>query len=88
MKPDDSIIIKPESGDTVTALDVLKEIQDVLRKRGYLLTHRDDAMLLVKVLDESTMVGRATAYVRQITPRLVEYKAIDWAGDFLKRPVS
>jgi hypothetical protein len=85
--PDD-IIIRPEYDDATGALSVLKELQDVLRKRGYLLTHRSDAMILVKVESDALMVGRAVGYVKQINPLLVEWKPIDWAGDFQKRPVS
>ncbi len=84
----EDLIIKPQTGDDVSALDVLNEIREVLRKRGYLLTHKPEAMLLVKVESEALMVGRAMAYVKQINPRIIEWKAIDWSGDFQKRPVS
>jgi len=86
--PEDSIIIKPQSGDTVLAEDVLKEVCDVLRKRGYALIHRADAMILVKVLDADTMKGRAVAYVQDLTPLYMKHKSIDWSGEFTKRPTS
>lgn len=86
--PDESIIIKPQSGDTLVAEDILKELCDVLRKRGYALIHRADAMILVKVLDADTMMGRAVAYVQDLTPNYMKHKSIDWSGDFTKRPVS
>jgi hypothetical protein len=86
--PDEPLIINPQQFDAKNAEAVLSEIREVLAKRGYLLQHRQDAMILVKVESESLMVGRAVAYVMQITPRLFEWKAIDWGGDFTKRPVS
>lgn len=86
--PEEPLIINPHADDKKDTEAVLSEIREVLAKRGYLLTHREDAMLLVKVQSETLMVGRAVAYVKQITPKLFEWKAIDWAGDFTKRPVS
>lgn len=86
--PEDSIIIKPESGDTLVAEDVLKELCDVLRKRGYALIHRADAIILIKVLDPVAMQGRAVAYVQDLTPLYMRHKPIDWSGDFSKKAVS
>jgi hypothetical protein len=88
MAEDQKYEVRPVIGDDNYALGVLREVQEVLKKRGYLLTHRQDAMLIVKVESEALMVGRAVAYVKQINPQLVEWKAIDWRGDFEKRPVS
>jgi hypothetical protein len=88
MPEDQKHEVRPRIGDDALGLEVLREVQAVLKKRGYLLTHRPDAMLLVKVESEALMVGRAVAYVKQINPQLVEWKAIDWRGDFEKRPVS
>lgn len=86
--PEDSIIIRPESGDTVLAEDVLREVCEVLRKHGYALIHRADAILLIKVLDPDSMRGRAVAYVQDLTPLYMRHKAIDWSGDFGKKAVS
>ena len=86
--PDDSLIIRPESGDTVLADDVLKEVCAVLRKHDYALIHRADAMILVKVLDPVKMTGRAVAYVQDLTPLYMKHKPIDWTGEFTKRPTS
>ncbi len=88
MSEDQKYEVRPRIADDISALEVLREVQEVLKKRGYLLTHRPDAMLLVKVESEALMVGRAVAYVKQINPHLVEWKAIDWRGDFEKRQVS
>lgn len=79
--PED-LIIKPQQGDDRGAEQVLTAIRDVLAREGYLLVHRPDAMLLVKVQSEALMVGRAVAYVKQINPKLFEWKPIDWSGDF------
>lgn len=85
--PED-LIINPQQGDQHATEEVLTELREVMAKRGYCLIHRPDAMLLVKVESDALMVGRAVAYVKQINPRLFEWKAIDWAGDFTTRPVS
>jgi hypothetical protein len=80
MNDDNSVIIRPESGDTVTAEEVLTEVCGVLKKRGYALIHRSDAMLLVKITYEVRMQGRAIAYVRKLTPGYMEHRPIDWAS--------
>ncbi len=69
MPEEPSIIIKPQSGDTVLAEDVLKEICEVLRKRGYALIHQPGHMLLGKVEGDTTFAAwrlRAGAAVGEI----------------------
>ncbi len=81
MPEEPSIIIKPQSGDTVLAEDVLKEICEVLRKRGYALIHQPGHMLLGKVEGDTGMTLRGMAYVYELAPQWVKYKPIDWSGD-------
>ncbi len=83
--PEEPLIINPQSSDAGETEAVLSEIRAIMAKRGYCLIHREDAMLLVKVQSDALMVGRAVAYVKQINPKLFEWKAIDWAGDFMKK---
>ncbi len=83
--PEEPMIISPQSSDVLETESVLSEVREVMRKRGYFLMHHQDAMLLVKIESEGLMVGRAVAYVKQINPKLFEWKAIDWAGDFMKK---
>jgi hypothetical protein len=83
--PEDNLIINPQDEDDRQSASVLNELREVMQKRGYILVHRDDAMLLVKIQSEALMVGRAVAYVKQINPKLFEWKPVDWAGDFTKK---
>jgi hypothetical protein len=83
--PEEPLIINPHHDDEMRTESVLGEIREIMAKRGYCLLHREDAMLLVKVQSDTLMVGRAVAYVKQINPKLFEWKAIDWAGDFMKK---
>ena len=83
--PEDNLIINPQDEDDRETQAVLGELRTIMAKRGYCLVHRSDAMLLVKVQSDALMVGRAVAYVKQINPKLFEWKPIDWAGDFTKR---
>jgi hypothetical protein len=83
--PEDNLIINPQEEDDRETQAVLAELRTIMAKRGYCLVHRADAMLLVKVQSDALMVGRAVAYVKQINPKLFEWKPIDWAGDFTKR---
>lgn len=90
MQSDEPLIIKPQAGDGVSAVDVLKEIAQVLKKRGYLLMHRSDATFLVKIESEELLTGRAVVAIRAITPKSIEYKELDWAPgrDWEKRMPS
>lgn len=77
--PKVKVIVDPKSGDIHRAEDVLVEVQAVLRKYGYGIAHRPNAMILVKMNGAMAQAtARVIAEVRQITPHIIDYRDIDW----------
>lgn len=59
---------------------VLSELSGVLKKRGYMLIHRSDTMVLVKITSDTLRTGEARVYVKQISPQFYEHAPMNWGG--------
>lgn len=78
------------SGDEFRAEDLLNEIQAVLQKRGALLIHKPDCIVLA-VAEPNIGKWRAIAQVKTIAAAVglargvVEWRPIDWADGATKQ---
>jgi hypothetical protein len=81
-----SMIAHPESGDTVRAEEILLELQEVLKKRGYILSHQPNGIVLGKVPPGIGDQVRVIAVVRMMTPDLIEWAKIDWTPKGVMQP--
>jgi hypothetical protein len=75
--PEHRLIINPKSGDVHRAEDILDEISAVLRKYGYILAHKPDAIVLAKY-EEPPTPCRVIGKLRQITGNFYDWKEVDW----------
>jgi hypothetical protein len=66
--PDVKMVLNPLNGDGWRAIDVLEEVQAVLRKRGFALIHQPDSIKLAKVSGSpARATARIIAYVKEIS---------------------
>lgn len=89
--PDSAIVLPPKPGDPDRAEDLLEEIREVLQKRGALLIHRPDCMVLAvaECVDGVHWNWRAIAQVKLIAaavglaPGRIDWRPVVWSGGVL-----
>lgn len=72
------MITNPEPGDSQRAEDILREIQELLRKRGWIIAHQPSGTILGKVPAGLGTTVNVMAVIRMITPDLIEWAPIEW----------